>query len=111
MQGATGEIAPRPHGGLYCWDSGPPWSAPWRRLQRFPPGPSKGGIDVSDEAGEAGVSNTGRTGPEVAPGVSLAGSDITWVGQSSVAEVGSEVYIDVRHPPKGMVGNDGTYCG
>ncbi len=27
VRGATGKIAPRPHGGLYCWDSGPPWGS------------------------------------------------------------------------------------
>ncbi len=74
-------------------------------------GPTKGGMVASDEAGEVGASNAGKTGSKVASGVSWAGSGVTWVGQSPGAEVGSEGYIDVRLPPKGMVGNNGTYCG
>ncbi len=50
MQGATGEIAPRPHGGLYCWDSGPPWG-----LESISSSPGLVGVEQQDWL-KAGVS-------------------------------------------------------
>ncbi len=136
-RGATGVIAPRPHGGLYCWDSGPSRSVPWQRPQRYASlfgvgvtahttpwlsatsssissessGPSKGGIASSEEVGEAGASQIGGGGSKAVPDVSAGGSIATWEGHSLATEVGNVVFIDVGFPPKGMVGIGGTYWG